>query len=208
MAHLWLALCSFAAVETVQTKLESIPYTVSKVLKYAWNHKYPERLSAFTYWEEDIPSCIDLGKDKYGGLFTTEEVEDVKTFLRLLLLLTSMFGIHVDRDCFSVARHMEVYSCPSQTILLLLVLNPLHLSSVVVVGIPLFCKYWPCRVQCTISVNMLRRIGVGMVILLAQEVFYTILTTYHEFSTKIVPKLQHFNKFLLYKELSTYAWPG
>ena len=39
------------------------------------------------------PSCIDLGKEKYGGTFVTEEVEDVKTFLHLLLLLTSMCGI-------------------------------------------------------------------------------------------------------------------
>ena len=30
--------------------------------------------------EDDYPSRIDLGKDKYGGLFTVEEVEDVKTF--------------------------------------------------------------------------------------------------------------------------------
>ena len=29
----------------------------------------PERRSAFTYWEEDIPRRIDLGKSKYGGPF-------------------------------------------------------------------------------------------------------------------------------------------
>ena len=60
---------------------------VYKVLKYAWQHKCPERRSAFTYWEEDIPPRIDLGKSKYGGSFSTEEVEDVKTFLLLLLML-------------------------------------------------------------------------------------------------------------------------
>ena len=41
--------------------------------------------SAFTYWEEDIPPHIDLGKSKYGGPFTTEEVEDTKAFLRIIL---------------------------------------------------------------------------------------------------------------------------
>ena len=30
---------------------------------------------------------IDFGKDKFGGPFTEEEVEDVKTVLRLLPLL-------------------------------------------------------------------------------------------------------------------------
>ena len=29
---------------------------VYKVLKYAWQHKCPERRSAFTYWEEDLHS--------------------------------------------------------------------------------------------------------------------------------------------------------
>ena len=49
-----------------------------KVLKYSWNHKVPEHRSAFTYWEEDIPRRIDLGKNKYGGPFTNEEVEDTQ----------------------------------------------------------------------------------------------------------------------------------
>ena len=60
--------------------------SVYSVLKYAATHKYPARRSALTYWEEDIPSRIDLGKSKYGGPFTTEQVEDVKTFFRLLLM--------------------------------------------------------------------------------------------------------------------------
>ena len=64
------------------------PYKlIFKVLIYAQKHKYPERRSALTYWEEDIPSRIDLGMSKYGGPFTVEEVEDVKTFFRLLPVL-------------------------------------------------------------------------------------------------------------------------
>ncbi len=26
--------------------------------------------SAFTFWEDDIPTGLDLGKDEYGGPFT------------------------------------------------------------------------------------------------------------------------------------------
>ena len=62
--------------------------TLYRVLKFAKQHKYPVQRSAFTYWEEEIPSRIDLGKTKYGGPFTTEEVEDVKTFFRIVLVLT------------------------------------------------------------------------------------------------------------------------
>ena len=53
--------------------------TIFRVLKFAAKHKAPLNRSALTYWEEDVSSRIDLGKSKYGGPFTTEQVEDVKT---------------------------------------------------------------------------------------------------------------------------------
>ena len=59
---------------------------IYRVLKFAVKHNAPLNRSALTYWEEDIPSRIDLGKSKYGGPFTTEQVEDVKTILRLLII--------------------------------------------------------------------------------------------------------------------------
>ena len=62
------------------------------MLNYARKHKYPETHSALTYREEDIPSRIDLGMSKYGGPFTLEEVEDVKTFFRLLLVMICLGG--------------------------------------------------------------------------------------------------------------------
>ena len=57
---------------------------IFRVLKFAAKHKAPVNRSALTYWEEDIPSRIDLGKSKYGGPFTTEQVEDVKTYKTLV----------------------------------------------------------------------------------------------------------------------------
>ena len=57
-----------------------------KVIRYAIRNKYPRQRSAFTYCEDELPSRIDFGKSKYGGPFTTEQVEDVKTFLRLLVI--------------------------------------------------------------------------------------------------------------------------
>ncbi len=60
--------------------------TIYQVLKFAAKHKAPLNRSALTYWEEDIPSRMDLGKSRYGGPFTTEQVEDVKSILRLSAL--------------------------------------------------------------------------------------------------------------------------
>ena len=63
-----------------------------KVIKFAIVTKHPRCKSAFTYCEDELPSRIDFGKSKYGGPFTTEQVEDVKTLLRLLPLIL-IFGV-------------------------------------------------------------------------------------------------------------------
>ena len=63
---------------------------VYKVTKFAWQHKVPIKRSAFTYCEDDIPSGLNLAKDKYGGPFTTEQVEDVKVFYGILKVLFSL----------------------------------------------------------------------------------------------------------------------
>ena len=57
---------------------------IFKVVRYAIRNKRPRQRSAFTYYEDNLPSRIDFGKHKYGGPFTTEQVEDVKTFFKIL----------------------------------------------------------------------------------------------------------------------------
>ena len=57
---------------------------VYKVVRYAIKTKHPRQRSAFTYWEDDPPSRMDFGKIKYGGPFTTEQVEDVKILIKIL----------------------------------------------------------------------------------------------------------------------------
>ncbi len=84
-------LCTFAIVTDclcdksfIKEPIIQNPYKlIYRVLKYAVKNKHPRLRSAFTYWEEEPISRLDLGKTKYGGPFTTEQVEDVKTFFRL-----------------------------------------------------------------------------------------------------------------------------
>ena len=67
------------------------PYReVAQVVSFARKHKIPVRRSAFTYWEDDIPTGLDLGKNKYGGPFTTDQVENVKAFFGILYILLSL----------------------------------------------------------------------------------------------------------------------
>ena len=154
---------------------------IYKVLKYSWNHKVPELRSAFTYWEEDIPRRIDLGKNKYGGPFTNEEVEDTKTFLRILPLLLCLFGYHLAGDGYSAPDQLQRTSCPSLPILLLIVLNPLHMSTlVVVVGIPLY-RLIINKCSCYITkVRMLTKMWMGLYLSLVQVVFYIIVVINHD----------------------------
>ena len=89
--------------------------SVYSVLKYAATHKHPARRSALTYWEEDIPSRIDFGKSKYGGPFTTEQVEDVKTFFRLLLMSVAIsffaYPLYLfDGSMYMFASHFQWFS--------------------------------------------------------------------------------------------------
>ena len=66
------------------------PYKlVYLVTKFAWQHKVPVKQSAFTC-EDDIPSGLNLAKDKYGGPYTTEQVEDVKVFYEIIEVLFSL----------------------------------------------------------------------------------------------------------------------
>ena len=78
-----------------------------KVLKFAWKNRYPLNHSSFTYCEENTPSRLDLGKEQHGGPFTTEEVEDIKTFLRLIPLLMSLFSYHISGDGFLVTCFIQ-----------------------------------------------------------------------------------------------------
>ena len=152
-----------------------------KVLKYSWKHKVPEHRSAFTYWEEDIPRRIDLGKNKYGGPFTNEEVEDTKTFFRIFPLLLCLFGYHLAGDGYSAPDQLQRTSCPSLPVLLLIIYNPLHLSTLVsVVGIPLYrlviMKVFP-RVK---NVRMLTKMWIGLYLSLLQVVLYIIVVVNHD----------------------------
>ena len=72
------------------------PYTtVIKILNFVRKHKYPLLRSAFTYTDDERPSRVDYAKERYGGPFTTEQVEDVKTLLKILGLLLSLGSVFV-----------------------------------------------------------------------------------------------------------------
>ena len=159
-------------IDTARTNPYKLVY---RVTKFARQHKVPIRRSAFTYCEHDIPSGLDLGKSKYGGPFTTEEVENVKAFygiLKILLaydvalfmkvasnIMLSHFFSHVSSltfDNFNSAAYV--------TAVVLLKNNSLS-SLVAVLFLQLYIFFFQ-PFTCSYKVRIFRRIGIGMILIL------------------------------------------
>ena len=122
---------------------------IYKVIKYAIKNKHPRCRSAFTYCEDELPSRIDFGKSKYGGPFTTEEVENVKTFLRLVVII--VLGSAVASGTFSLF-HLE---------------NQLG-------GLDNFDGLHKCRWKKTVTINLTQFSG-ALLVPLFEFIFYPLL---------------------------------
>ena len=124
--------------------------------------------SAFTYWEEQCPSHIDLGKDKYGGPFAVEEVEDVKTALKLVSLISCAMPVfaletanEVEGYVFACGIHDSCFWLNSLWYAFAIFRLPFYQFLVY----PFFNNHIP---------NMLRRIAVSIAEL------YAVLQTYNK----------------------------
>lgn len=87
--------------------------TVAMVLYSSATTRRPQYRSAFSYNpSSSLPSRIDLTKETHGGSFKEATVEDVKTFLRLLLILVAvgtLLGTYAGVSCM----HAYIISpCP------------------------------------------------------------------------------------------------
>ena len=156
---------------------------IVKVLNYARKNKYPRNRSALTYWENDYPSRLDLGKEKYGGPFSEEEVEDVKTVLRLLPLLICGAGFLTSWGTYNLPIDVSGFDSDNVSIFLQTYIQkiriPLLICSLLFpfyqfIIYPCFYKYIP---------SMLKRIGLGMVIgLISNLVVMIVVIWFGEFS--------------------------
>ena len=160
------------------------PYKlVYRVLKFAKDHTNPIRRSAFTYCEDELPSRLDFGKEKYGGPFTTEQVENVKAFLgilRVLLALApimmvdfSMYGVlgrfasHLDGKFFELRYSADEKGFQVDT------LTPLMITFLIPIYLCLFRPF----IQNYIP-GMLKRIGFGMIFILLSILCTSVIDAY------------------------------
>jgi len=149
---------------------------ITRVIKFAAKHKSPVYRSALTYWEENIPSRLDLGKSKYGGPFTTEQVENVKTFLKILLMplpyLVLILATNIILPVYNV-YFVEQQNCTSAWVYIF-TYNPwwlIALSTVIFEGLvyPLVGHKLP---------NTLKRMGCVKALLLAINIGFLLTNVY------------------------------
>ncbi|XP_064384793.1 solute carrier family 15 member 4-like [Halichondria panicea] len=141
------------------------PYKeVARVVGFARRNKIPIQRSAFTFWEDDIPTGLDLGKDKYGGPFTTEQVENVKSFFGIVFIFLALGlffmadiaaepFLNILKDHMDTETEANFYSIFANGT----TLYPVFL----VVFVPIFLKFiHPLLQKC--FPGILRRIGIGL----------------------------------------------
>ena len=136
------------------------------------------------YWEEDYPSRIDLGKDKYGGPFTFEEVEDVKTILRLIpfIMCVSVYMIatqsksHEESFEQSTTINWLTHSSFKKCFYLAGFLSTFGLPAYQFIIYPIFYNYIP---------GILRRIGMAICFMLLSLASSSVLQLTHANNTCI-----------------------
>ena len=137
---------------------------MARVVGFARKHKVPIQRSAFTYWEDDIPTGLDLGKNKYGGPFTTEQVENVKAFFGisyLLLALGPIFTADIAASAFlPILKHHMNWS-PDARIYSVFTNGGTLYPFFIVILIPVFLKIFHPLFQRYIP-TILKRIGIGL----------------------------------------------
>lgn len=140
---------------------------IFSVLCFAARNKYPINRSALTYWEEVEPSRINLGKAKYGGPFLEKDVESVKTFFRLLPLVTIITMINFPYQTLGrfTQEDMSLRQC-----LLSGTYFIVYCVTLFVIPIYQFIIKPYCFSQ--FSLSMLRRIGVGIALTVLAKLGY------------------------------------
>ena len=162
------------------------PYKmVYNVVKYSIHNKYPRNRSALTYWENEVPKRIDFAKHQYGGPYSHEDVENVKTFFRILAVMVALSLCLMSFDPFfiGIINLIKQFKDSDNTyteVTIWLISNGTVLISVPVVQfiiLPLFPKLE------FFLINPLKGIGLAMV--------FSIMSIFSVFVIDLIGRLTH-----------------
>lgn len=134
---------------------------ITKVFTYACK----QRLLLRSQMEGSL--FLDVGKPRYGGPFTINEVEKVKVFVQIFCIILTLVAFHLSGDTYSLGERI-IYieqTCPSLGALLTVGINPNHIPYLIpLVAIPL------CQISLIFhkrpKLIMLKKILLGLVCVL------------------------------------------
>ena len=178
------------------------PYKlVYRVVKFAYQHKVPLRRSAFTYCDEESPTRLDVGKHKYGGPFTTKQVEDVKAFWGILKILITIGPAFLLQTAMQTllplfARHNDIFLNRKDyhevhlegVARHILISNGLLSPLLVVICIPLYLCWIHPHITYYIP-GMLKRIQIALVVMVLSLICTFIMdVVVHVNNTEYLPR--------------------
>ena len=152
--------------------------TAFRVLNYARKTKYPERRSALTYIDEEEPSRLDYGNHKFGGPFTEEEVEDVKTILRMLVFLVLFLigNLFADDSKSLIHAHIIPSTADTRSCVESLTFVANNLTAFIVIPASSYVfVLFPCLISKLPS--YLKRVGAGLVLVFISSLLDLTLDT-------------------------------
>lgn len=158
---------------------------IFRVINYTRRHSKPVNPSAFTFGEP-LPPRLDHGKQRYGGPFTTEQVEDVKMFWRILIIMILLMGTVLSDGMYDTTQVQVMFdqfvhdwSKPEKKDkdMLNVLAFQVPFACVIVLGIPLYVFVLePIVSRCCKKhiINMLKLMGYGQLLLVISLVLTTI----------------------------------
>ena len=91
-----LIVCFYFEKVFMLSNVKKDPYImVYRILRFAIKHNHPINPSSLTFTNDNVPSRLDFAKEKYGGPFKQEQVEDVKTLFRIVIVFLSLLPFFV-----------------------------------------------------------------------------------------------------------------
>ena len=177
-----------------------------RVMRFAWKYKKPLQPSAFTYCDGP-PSRLDLAKERYGGSYTTVQVEEVKSFWYLVLIplcqylnpfySSSIVLGHYYSKCIideKVSKQgMAVNIVVNFSSAVTKVIAMIGLLIIQLLIVPFFSRYIP---------NLLKRMWIGLFFLFLSSVSVTVISVN---IAKSLPYTNHTND--AHQLCSNNIWP-
>ena len=187
IAILLQLMCSLLAISTIKLSVKHFEIepagknptkVILNVTGYAIRHSTPQNRSAFTYGDEQT-SRLDYAKCRYGDPFSTEEVENVKSFFRICLVLVSLSGFWLTDETVTTSSHIKGVTTnvttSSSSWFTFITLDIFGVSNLIILLRIQFYQLILRRVAKRYTISMLKKMFIGLICVLMAVLFLQVI---------------------------------